>query len=267
MLKIFRDYLLLVGMHLKGQTSYRSSYFIEILGHIIFMVSHLGGILFIFYHVPEIKGWTLWEVVYLYGLTTLSFTLAQLGAEAFEDMHLYVKTGDFDRFLLRPTSPLLQMASLSFRIDRLGGVLQGLIVLLLAGYKSGAFASPAHCLLVLCSVVSMVMVYYGLFLVNGAFCFWTLENSEAFNAFTYGGVELGKYPLPIYRNWMQNLFLYFIPLGFVSYLPAAEIFGKNSDLAISTTSGRWAPVVAAIFLGLVWRLWHFSLKHYQSTGS
>lgn len=266
-MELLKDYWSFVAIRLKGQTSYRKSYLVEMLGHILFMFTHLGSIFFIFYHVKEIHGWSVWEVIYLYGLTTFSFTLVQLAAEGFEDLHLYIKSGEFDRFLLRPISPLVQIASLSFKVDRIGGVIQGIVILLIAGLKSNAFQNLSSVFFVIISIVSMAFVYYALFLANGAFCFWTLENSEAFNAFTYGGVELGKYPLSIYKGWMQSLFLYFIPLGFVGYLPTVEVFGKETHLQSFAPSGLWAPVVAFVFLGAVWCFWQFSLKHYQSTGS
>lgn len=260
-------YFNLIKIRIKGQTVYRKSYLIELLGHFLSMGTHVGGIFFIFHHVQELKGWSTWEVLYLYGITSFGFAIAQLAAEAFEDLHLYIKSGEFDQMLTKPVSLIVQVASLSFRIERLGGVIQSLAALIIAGVKTGVLNSPVNLILITISISSMALVYYGLFLANGAFSFWTLESSELFNAFTYGGVEVGKYPLSIYKEWMQSLFLYMIPLGFVSYLPAVDLFGKDSDLWLTTPNSLLSPLVAAAFILVVWLFWRFSLKHYQSTGS
>lgn len=260
-------YMYLITIRIKGQTSYHKSFCVEIFAYLLQMATHIGGIFFIFYHIKTLAGWSLWEVLYLYGITSLSFSLAQLTAECFEDLHLYIKSGEFDQMLIKPISPIIQIAALSFRIERLGGLLQSLVVLIVAGIKIGVFNSMMGLMIMNVSILSMFVIYYALFLANGAFSFWSLESSEMFNAFTYGGVEVAKYPLSIYPKWMQILFLYCIPLGFVSYLPALELLGKSGSLSIWTPPVVCAPLVALIFLCLIFVFWKFSLKHYQSTGS
>lgn len=260
-------YLYLIAIRIKGQTAYRKSYFIEIVGYLLNMITHVGGIYFIFYHVKQLHGWNGWEILYLYGITSLGFSIAQLAAEGFEDLHQYIRSGEFDQMLTKPVSPIIQVASLSFRIERLGGVIQSLSALLIAGIKTEVLVTPMNIPLITLSILSMAFVYFGLFLANGAVSFWTLESSEVFNAFTYGGLEVAKYPLSIYKEWMQSLFLFVIPLGFVSYLPAVDLFHKEPHLWLQTPSSFLAPVVAVAFVTAVWFFWKLSLRHYQSTGS
>lgn len=260
-------YFNLIKIRIRSQTAYRKSYLIEIFGYLLSMGTHAGGIFFIFHHIQELKGWSAWEVLFLYGISSFGFAIAQLISEAFEDLHLYIKSGEFDQMLTKPVSPVIQIASLSFRIERLGGVIQSLAALITAVIKTGIFVSPMNLILIAISITSMALVYYGLSLASGAFSFWTLESSELFNAFTYGGVEMSKYPLSIYKEWMQSLFLFIIPLGFVSYLPAVDLFGKDPNLWLRTPGSLLSPLAAAAFLLVVWLFWRFSLKHYQSTGS
>ncbi len=264
---ILKLYLSLVKLHMKAQTSYRKSFLIEIFAYFLQMGLHICGIFFIFYHVDRLAGWSLWEVLYLYGVTSTAFSIAQLMGEKLEDLYIYVRSGQFDQMLCSPVRPLIQIAALSFRVERVGSLIQSISILCLACIKTEIYVAMGSLGLMAISVVSMVAVYYALFLINGAFSFWTLNSNEIFNAFTYGGVEVSKYPLSIYREWMQTLFIYFIPIGAASYLPAIELYQKPSQLLVSAPGALYVPLIAFSFLGLILAYWSFSLRRYQSTGS
>lgn len=285
----FNLYWELVCMRLRAQTAYQKSFCFEIIGRFLQLSGHIACIWFVFDHVKVLAGWSMWEVLYLYGVTTFTFSMAQITAEGFEDLHLYIKSGEFDQMLIKPVSPLIQVAAQSFRIERIGGVIQSLVALGIAIIKTGANASAYGIMLMLISICSMYLIYYSLFLANGAFAFFAHDNSEIFNAFTYGGIEVAKYPLPIYPAWMQALFVYVIPLGLACYVPAAELYGKgssvdhiissgaldaasasnmhNANLAIVTPGIYLVPIMAIIFFVVVLFGWRLGLKHYQSTGS
>lgn len=260
-------YLQLVGIRLRSQMSYRRSFAIEIIAHFFQMAMQMMAIFFIFTHVKLLDGWSLWEIIYLYGVTSFAFVTAQLIGEGFEDFHLYIKSGEFDQMLTKPISPLIQIAAISFRLERMGGFLQTIIALAVATFKLEIFADIQYIVMFVVSILSMIVVYYGLFLANGALTFFAVEATTMFNAFTYGGIEVAKYPLSIYHKWMQSLFLYCIPLGFVSYLPATLILDKNVDLDIYTPHAIYSPLIAFVFLILMWAVWRLGLRNYQSTGS
>lgn len=266
-MQTLRLYLSLVKLHMKAQTAYRKSYFIEIFAYFLQMGLHICGIFFIFYHVKTLAGWSLWEILYLYGITSTAFSIAQLLGEKFEDLYIYIKSGQFDQVLTKPVSPIIQVAALSFRIERVGSLIQSIAILCLACVKTNIYITMSGLGLITISVISMFAIYYALFLASGAFSFWTLDSNEIFNAFTYGGIEVSKYPLSIYQEWMQTLFIYVIPIGVASYLPAIEIYKKPSQLLVWAPEALYALPIAFGFLGLILVCWHFSLKHYQSTGS
>lgn len=263
----FKLYLSLLKIHIKAQTSYKKSFLVEIVAYFLQMSLHICGICFIFYHVQTIAGWSIWEILYLYGITSTAFSAAQLLGEKFEDLPVYIKSGQFDQMLTRPVSPLIQIAALSFRIERVGSFVQSIAVLFLACLKTKIHLTVANLGLITTSVIFLFTVYYALFLASGALSFWNLDSNEIFNAFTYGGIEVSKYPICIYKEWMQTLFIYMIPIGVASYLPAVQIYNKPSQLLIWTPELLYAPVIIFCFLGLIVACWRFSLRRYQSTGS
>jgi ABC-2 type transport system permease protein len=92
---------------------------------------------------------------------------------------------------------------------------------------------------------------------------WTVQSAEAFNAFTYGGVQMTQFPVTIYRPWLQTVFLWIVPVGFTSYYPALWVLGRPE----ATPLGWLAPAVGVGFLGLALCFWTLAIRRYTSTGS
>jgi ABC-2 type transport system permease protein len=83
------------------------------------------------------------------------------------------------------------------------------------------------------------------------------------NIFTYGGTEVGQFPLSIYPSLLRHLFTFLIPIACVNYLPATLLFGHES-----VSPAFWfLPLVGVIFLASMLQFWEFGVKHYRSTGS
>lgn len=260
-------YASLLGAQVKGQLSYKSSFVIELFGYFVGNVIDVAAIYFLFQRFPQIRGWTMGEVYYLYGTGSIAYAIAQLFAESLEKVPEYIRSGDFDQFLTRPLPAVLQIIPHSFRLNRFGRFAQGAFALSLAAPRLGISFGPRELALFALTVGCAVFVYFGLFLGNAAFCFWTIQGAEAFNAFTYGGVEMSKYPITIYRRWMRSLFLYGIPVGFVSYYPSLLLLGKKDPLGGAAWLAFLSPLVAGLFALGMWIFWRSGVKRYQSTGS
>ena len=117
--------------------------------------------------------------------------------------------------------------------------------------------------MLLAGIAGGAAVFYGLFVVQAALAFWTVESLEVMNTVTYGGVETAQYPLSIYRPGFRQFFTYVVPLGMVTYFPAQSILRGEA-------SWPWlvAPVlVGALFLAASLLLWEVGVRHYRSTGS
>lgn len=246
--------------------AYRRSYLFELTGRFLLGAMELLSILFLFERVDTIGGWTRWEVIYLHGIATVSLGLAEILTSGLDEMGDLVRTGAVDGLLVRPMSPLLQLLGREVRIFHAGRVLRGLFALGLAGSQLTVTGWDALAMVTL-SVVSCTVIYAGLFIASAAACFWTVQSLEVFNAFTYGGVEMTQYPISVYPGWLRNLFLYFVPLGFGCYVPAARLLGKDNGLGIPDAFSFAAPLVAAVFFFFCLRFWNLGMNRYQSTGS
>jgi ABC-2 type transport system permease protein len=258
--------MMLLKANTKGQMSYRSSFVYEILGMASLTIAHILGIYFLFEKFTSVGGWSFWEVVYLYGMVTVAMGIAQLMSSGLNSVADFVRTGEFDRYLIRPISPLVHILPHSFAIHRLGRVAQGLVALVVALYYCEGSVGVMELWLITSTIFSVTIVYFALFLMGATCTFWTIQSSELFNSFTYGGMELSKYPVSIYQSWLKVIFIFIIPVGFVSYFPSVALFGKNEPMGFPIFFQYISPIVAVLFLYLSIRFWRFGVKHYQSTG-
>jgi len=266
-LEVLKDYFNLAIAHYKGQMSYRGSFLIENLAFFLVNIIDLLAIFILFDWFPDIKGWTLWEIVLLYGTANISLAIAEMFGDVLERVPQFIREGDFDRYLIRPISPLIQLLPQSLRLHRFGRLLQGLMAIGMAlAYLDTTFGFTEWSLFLI-SILSSSMIYFALFLLNGAVSFWTVDSAEAFNAFTYGGTEFCKFPLSIYQTWMRHLFVFIIPLGITSYAPITQILGKYDPIEIPLWVAWVSPLYGVLFIFIAYGLWRHGINHYQSTGS
>ena len=92
-------------------------------------IVEFGGIWAMFRRFGQIGGWRLGEVALFYGLVSVIFAISDAITRGFDVFGtVFVKTGGFDRLLLRPRSPALQLMGYELRLTRIGRFAQGVLV-------------------------------------------------------------------------------------------------------------------------------------------
>lgn len=76
-------------------------------------------------------------------------------------------------------------------------------------------------------------------------------------------VDFAKFPLDIFNRFIQVLVVVIAPFAFVSYFPALILFDKDSSWQ---WVGYLTPVVTALVVAGVARLWVIGLRRYQGVG-
>jgi ABC-2 type transport system permease protein len=267
MVDSLRLYFRYLGVSVRGQMQYRASFFMLAAGHFVTTGVEFLGVWALFARFGSLRGWRLPEVALLYALVNLSFALGEGIGRGFDQFPALVRSGDFDRLLLRPRATALQVAGQELQIMRAGRLLQAGIILLWAAASLGVAWTPAKALLVVAAVAGGSCMFYGLFVLQATFAFWTVETLELMNTVTYGGTESGQYPITIYRPWFRRFFTMVVPLICVNYLPAQVILERVDPLG-STRLMQWlSPGAGVLFLALTLQFWKLGERHYHSTGS
>ncbi|HEU4732333.1 MAG TPA: ABC-2 family transporter protein [Kofleriaceae bacterium] len=252
---------------IRSQLAYRASFVMSAAGVFLTTTTEFVAVWALFDRFGQIRGWTLPEIALFYGMISVTWALCDATSRGFDQLGALIKAGDFDRILVRPRGTVLQLLGHELTLRRAGRLIQGLGVL---GYAASAGPIDwtwARGALLVGSIACGVCAFLGILVLQATSAFWTIESLEVWNAFTYGGVTMGQYPLAIYRSWFRELFTYVLPLGCVTYYPGVAILGRVDPLGAPALVGWIAPLAGPVFLILCLQVWRIGVRHYRSTGS
>ncbi|MDO0927529.1 ABC transporter permease [Streptomyces sp. TG1A-8] len=262
-----RAYRLVAGMWIRSTMAYRVSFAMTTFGNFAATFFDFVAVLLMFSHVEALGGYALPEVAFLYGLSAVSFGLADLVIGSMDRLGRRVRDGTLDTLLVRPAPVLAQVAADRFALRRLGRVTQGTLVL---GWSLGRLDvdwSPLKLLLMPVMVASGFGIFCAVFVAGAAFQFVTQDASEVQNAFTYGGTTLLQYPPTVFAKELVRGVTFVLPLAFVNWLPAGYVLGRPYPLGLPGWVAFTSPLVAVVCCALAGLAWRAGLRSYRSTGS
>jgi ABC-2 type transport system permease protein len=260
-------YLRLVSAQLRSQMQYKVSFGLALVGSFLSCATEFGVVLVLFSRIQLLAGWSLPEVALLYGLSGVSFAVAEMLAASLDNFQVHIVLGTFDRVLVRPRGALFQVMSEDFALRRVGRIAQSVLVLVIALRLLAVEWTADKVVLVAVALISGMVIYFAIFVLGATFCFWTVQAKEATHVFTYGGDGLASYPLDIYRGSVRRFFTFVVPLAFVNYEPALYVLGRPDPLGLPDVARLLSPVAALAMAALAWLGWQQGVRHYQSTGS
>src|SRR6185503_17345380 len=125
-----RLYFRYAGISFRSQMQYRASFLMRSLGHFLVTGAEFLGFVALFRRFGQINGWTLPQMGLFYGVISISFALTEAVQRGFDILPNLIKSGDFDRILLRPRSAAFQVLGQEFQLMRVGRFAQALLVLI-----------------------------------------------------------------------------------------------------------------------------------------
>ena len=252
----WRLYWRLVGASTRAQMQYKTSFILATVGTFAANIVEFGAVLVLYGRIPDLAGWTFGEVAMLWGMSAISFAIADMFATGFDLLPDSIRLGTFDRVLIRPSAPSSRPWPPGSDAAPLGPRRPG-------RGRPGHRPEPARPALdarpggharrwrwSAARPSSSPSSSLG-----AAYSFWTVEGREVMNTFTYGGTTMASYPLDIFHDWLRRLVTFIIPLAFVNYYPALYILGRPDPLGLPAGTGWLAPLAAAACCaGAGWRL-------------
>ncbi len=241
---------------------YRMNFFIGASSTVLLQAAGLLAIWVIMSQIPSLNGWTFDEVLLVYGLITLAKSINHMFADNLWTIgRSYIRTGEFDRFLVRPIDPLFHLLADRFCHDGLGNFLIGLALVASASTSLHIPWTPVNFLYLVIAVISGGLIFIALNLITATSAFWILDSIPV-TQIIFNTHEFAKYPLTIYGRGINILMTWLIPYGFASFYPASFLLGKNIGWM------AWlSPLVALLLIVVAYRVWLFGLGHYSGTGS
>ena len=264
-----RLYRFLLLAQLRSALQYRVSFILDLLSTSLVTVTEFAAFALVFSQFQGLGGWSLVEIMFLYGMVEFAFGLTDMVFDGFDSPTFaqYIRKGTLDQFLLRPANLMLQIfgSSLSFR--RIGRVLLGAGIFGYAFLHNPQVWQLEKMLYLPLVLFGMALYFGGLFLVGASITIWTVDSTDAINLLTYGGKEMMSYPMSIYSDWLRVVFTFLFPVALLNYYPALFFLGKPDPFGLPSFMPFLAPVAGLMAFLLALSFWKFGLRHYQGSGN
>lgn len=257
----------MLRLHLATRLQYRENFAFSFLGVVIFHVTNLIFINVIFSHFNALGAWSQAEVIFLFGVSTLLQSLADMvfgNLRSVEELHL---TGELDLYLSKPANPITLIALREFPETALSNLLVGFAVMLLGSSAGGMTWTFERTGWFVLWSVGAVLVNGGISLILASLAFHFVSAQRWFELKSLLQTEFGRYPLQIFNQSVRVVFTFIVPLAFTSYYPAAGLLGRLDTVPFTATLIYVTPLVGVIIFGFGLLVWHRGLRRYQSTGS
>lgn len=257
----FKLYLEFFKINIKSILIYDLDFLFGVFALILRQIMNFLILVFIFSFVGFIKGWSFDQILFLYAFSTTSFAIWHCLFINTVSMPYYIRTGTFDRFLLRPLNPIFQIMTDSFDEDGWGELLFGFLLLLVSILRLKLISFYLVMLPFL--LIGASLIYASISLLGSSMVFLTIGNIDLANL-AMDLRDFSKYPLTIYNLAFRMLFTIIIPIGFAAYYPSLFFIRHyHIGLVLAIIS----PIISILFFLLVCKIWLSALKYYSSTGS
>jgi ABC-2 type transport system permease protein len=262
-----RIYLLLAGTWMRSAAQYPASMAMLLVTQAATTSLDLLAILIMFAHTPRLGGFSLPEVMFLYGTAGVAVSVADIVLGTVERLGEHIRQGTLDTLLLRPVSPLLQIATEDFNPRRMGKLVPTGGVLVVALTRIDVTWTPSRVLTVPLMLAGGIGIFCGLWVLGAAWQFVIVDGKQAANSITYGGAYLTQFPLSLFGREALRGLTWVLPLAFVNWEPALYVLGRPDPLGLPVAFRFASPLVAAALCALAALAWRTGLRRYRSTGS
>jgi len=256
-------YFKLLKMNLLSGLQYKGWPFMILQVLVVVVTDPLGSIL-MFSRFGSIGEWTAERILLIYAMAVTSFGLAETFFRGFDYFPWrMVRSGDFDRVLLRPHSTVSMVAGSYFHIHRLARVFGGICAILWCLYENGVKPGFLSVITILWGLAGGFLAYAGVFVMTSGIAFFTIKALDWIYILTNASYQVTRCPMSHMPRALKNMFTFFLPILVTSYYPASAVCGWGEGYAKAFIA---LPAGLAFFLFSL-MIWRIGVKHYKSTGS
>jgi ABC-2 type transport system permease protein len=252
---------------IRGEMQYRLNFvMLSALG----MVYQGSGIAFVWVVLgtfDTIAGWSFGEVALLYALRLMAHTVWAVPFHQLEFMDTTIREGRFDRYLVRPLNPMLQVMTTRFQMNVVGDVVAAIVMFTIAVNLVAIDFSPLHIVYLILAVVGGALAEGAAVVVVSSLSFRFVQTWAANHLVDNIYLMFGSYPTRIFGGVLSWGLTWVVPVAVVAYIPSSVLLGKTAALHIPATVALGAPAIGALWFFAAYRLWRWQIRGYQSVGA
>jgi ABC-2 type transport system permease protein len=251
---------------LRSGLQYRTDTFIVIAMAIVFQTTGFAFLWILLARFGTLAGWTLGELAFLYGLRLVSHAFAGAISGPMFSLEWTVRSGEFDRYLVRPVSPLVAFLTRRVEVSIFGDLIGGLAIFVVASQAVSIDWSPVALVYLALAIVGGMLVEVAWRVLVGALSFRLLSSQPLLFFVDSIFSTYGNYPLTIFGSALQFVFVFVLPLALVGYLPATVLLDRTGDLHVNAIFAWLAPFLGLVWIALATYVFRRELGQYQSAG-
>lgn len=258
-IKLYFSYL---SINIKSILQYKASFILMTIGEFLVSFTTFLGIFFIFERFQSIGRFTYSQVLLCFSIVLMGYSIAECFCRGFIDFSVMIKNGGFDKIMVRPRNPIIQVLGSKLDLTGIGKIIQALVMLVIAIANINLVWTVSKIITIIFMLIGGIILFFSLFMINAALCFFTTENIEFVRIFTSGAREYCKYPLEVYGKGMLRFCTFIIPYALIQYYPLLYIIDMESNFLY-----MFLPLGSILFFFMSLAFWKYSVKHYKSVGS
>lgn len=261
--RYFRLYRVLIKQFFKTLVQSKVDFLMGLFGFFFTQVLGIAFLYLIFDKIPNLNGWTLSQLIFIYGFAQIPRGIDHLFTDnIWLVAWRMVVNGDFDRYMLRPMNVFFQIICEKLQPDAVGELLIGTILIIMSLSKDIVIVDGMHIVMFIVSVIAGAVIYTSIKLLFASLSFW-IKRSGPFLQVAYEMADFAKYPVEIYSKPIQFILTFVIPFAFVAYFPASYFLIQKSAL---TTVGIEC-LIAVILSILAYSIFKIGISKYESAGN
>jgi len=257
----------LAGASLRAGFQYRANAVSAVISGLLYQLTGFLSVWIIVSRFEGIGGWSLAEITFLYGMRLTSHGIFYASFSQMFEFDRVLITGEFDRYLVRPMSPLLQLFTRKLRVNCFGDLIGGIALLAFASAGTAVDWSPQSVLFLVLAVIGGALVEGSIQIAVGSLSFRYLNLNAVRITINETFNQYGNYPQSIFPRALEYVLTFGLPVAFVAFLPATVILDRTDELHVSPVLAVCAPLIGLILFTIARWIWHRQSRHYQSSGN
>ncbi len=269
---MMNDVLHLIGMYTKTTAKAWFQYRVDaVLKSLAVFLREATGIIVIWFTLlkfDDLNGWDIYEMLFLFSLLFLTYGIMIIFFTGLRDFGNTVRSGNFDRFILRPRGLLFQIIFVNsdwFAALGHGGL--GITLFLISAGKVGIHWNMYNALYYIFTVAGGVLIQGAVFLLLATLNIYLLQTNSLKGLIYWNMRKFAGYPISIFHKAIQFFMIYVMPFAFVNYFPAQFLLRKNDMSEYPEIFMYLTPAVGIVMYLLAYLFWRFSIRFYKSSGN
>ena len=195
----------------------------------------------------DIGGYSMKEVMLLWGLTASSFGLSHILFARVFTLHELIVSGKLDAYLVQPKNVLLSVMTSSTTASAIGDFLYGIVIMCIFSFSVRRFV------MFLLFTVTGTLIITAFAVLVGSLSFWFVR-TEMFGVHMVNSmISFATYPDGIFHGTARFLLYYVIPVGMAVYQPVRIMVKFDKSIffgVLSYTFCIWVAAIIVFYRGL-----------------